>query len=139
MCDDEHMLVCRTEKHQNDVKASPKLQSFNYPYSSRSLDRRIEKGITNGYENVCNSGENGSADSPGDENGQVSDNNHYLLYEFSSNIYENDCDDFVSDNKHQPRMEDITGGKSREEYIDKNLYWVRFVIYKIRNRKLIIF
>lgn len=139
MCDDEHIIVCKTEKYQNDVKASPKLQSFNFPYSSRSLDRRIEKGITNGYENVCHSGENGSTDSPGVENGLVSDNNHYLLCEFSSDIYENDGDDFLSDNKHQPRMEDITGGKSKKEYIDKNMYRVRLVVCKIvRNRKLVV-
>lgn len=125
ICDEEYMLVSRTEKHQNDVKASPKLQSFNYPYSSTSLDRRIEKGITNGYENVCHSGENGSADSTGDENGLVSDNNHYVSFEFSSDIYENDGDDFLSDNKHQPWMDNIIGGTSRKEYIDKNLYRVR--------------
>lgn len=137
---EEHMLVNRTENHQNDVKASPKLQSFNYPYSSTSLDQRIEKGITNGYENVCHSREKGSADSQGDENGLVSDSNQYVvLCEFSSDIYENDGDDFLSDNKHQSWMDNITGGTSRKEYIDNNLYRVRFVIYKIvRNRKLIL-
>lgn len=31
MCVEEHMLVSRTEKHQNDVKASPKLQSSIIP------------------------------------------------------------------------------------------------------------
>lgn len=39
MCDEEYMLVRRTERHQNDVKTSFKLQSFNYPYSPTSLDR----------------------------------------------------------------------------------------------------
>lgn len=147
MCDEDHMPVCRTEKHQNDVKASPKLQSFNYPYSPTFLDRRIGKSITNGYENVCHSGDNGSRDSSGDNNGPVSDNNHYVSCEFSSDIYENGgdsfrthsefdrssvilerSDDFLSDNKHQLWTDNITGGTSRKEYIDMNLYRVRLVI-----------
>nr|XP_034330440.1 uncharacterized protein LOC105341314 [Crassostrea gigas] len=142
MCAEEHMLVSRTEKHQNDVNASPKLQSFNYPYSPTSLDRGIEKGtITNGYENVCHSGDNGSIDSSGDNNGPVSDNNYYVSCEFSSDIYENDgdtfrthsefdrssvilerSDDFLSDNKHQLWTDNITSGTSKKEYIDMNLY-----------------
>ncbi|XP_052702947.1 uncharacterized protein LOC128179545 isoform X2 [Crassostrea angulata] len=142
MCDEEYMLVSRTERHQNDVKTSFKLQSFNYPYSPTSLYREIEKGsITNGYENVCHSGDNGSTDSSGGNNGPVSDNNYYISLEFPSDIYENDgdtfrthsefdrssvilerSDDFLSDNKHQLRTDNITGGTSKKEYIDMNLY-----------------
>lgn len=147
MCAEEHMLVSSTEKHQNDVKASPKLQSFNYPYSPTFLDRRIGKGFINGYENVCHSGDNGFADSSGDNNGPISDNNPYVSCEFSSDIYENDgdtfrtqsefdrsseilerYDDFLSDNKYQLWTEIITGDTSRKEYIDMNLYRVRLVI-----------
>lgn len=135
------------KKHQNDVKASPKLQSFNYPYSPTFLDRRIGKGFINGYENICHSGDNGFADSSGDNNGPVSDNNPYVSCEFSSDIYENDgdtfrtqsefdrsseilerYDDFLSDNKYQLWTENITGDTSRKEYIDMNLYRVRLVI-----------
>lgn len=148
MCDEEYMLVRRTERHQNDVKTSFKLQSFNYPYSPTSLDRGIGKGcITNGYENFCHSGDNGLKDSSGGNNGPVSDNNYYISLEFPSDIYENDgdtfrtnsefdrssvilerSDDFLSDNKHQLRTDNITGGTSRKEYIDMNLYRVRLVI-----------
>lgn len=148
MCVEEHMLVSRTEKHQNDVKASPKLQSFNYPYSPTSLDRGIEKGtITNGYENDCHSGDNGSTDSSGGNNGPVSDNNHYVSLEFSGDIYENDgdtfrthsefdkspvvlerSDDVLNDNIHQLWTDNITGGTSRKGYIDMNLYRVSLVI-----------
>ncbi|XP_065925082.1 uncharacterized protein [Magallana gigas] len=140
MCAEEHMLVSSTEKHQNNVNASPKLQSFNYPYSPTSLDQGIKKGtITNGYENVCHSGDNGSIDSSEDNNGPVSDTNYYVSCEFSSDIYENDTfrtysefdrssvilersDDFLSDNKHQLWTDNITGGTSKKEYIDMNLY-----------------
>lgn len=148
MCDEEYILVSRTERHQNDVKTSFKLQSFNYPYSPTSLDRGIEKGsITNGYENVCHSGDNGSTDSSGGNNGPVSDNNYYISLEFSGDIYENDgdtfrthsefdkssmvlerSDDVLSDNIHQLWTDNITGGTSRKEYIDMNLHRVSLVI-----------
>lgn len=115
MCDEEPMFFSRTEKHQNDVKAPCRLQSFNYPgksrkwdyrtsqrppikdslqksvrnghHSSTSLDETISKSTRNGY--VYQSGQNGPTVSSGIENGLVNENNRYIFGAFSSVIYGN--------------------------------------------------
>lgn len=174
MCDEEPMFDNGPEKHQNDVKAPSKLQSFVYPgksrksdyrtsqrppikdsllksvrnghHSSTSLNETIDKCPRYGYGNVYKSEENESTGSSGNVNSLVNDNNHYNFGAFTSVIYGNGdrfqthsdfdkssmiserSDDFLSDYMLQPWMDKITGGTFRRDYLDKNLFRVRWII-----------
>lgn len=128
------------------IKDSLQKSGRNEHHGSTSSNETIDKCTRYGYGNVYKSEENWSTGSSSNENGLVNNNNHHIFGAFSSVIYGHGdkfrthsefdrssviserSDGFLNDFELQPWMDKITGGTFRKEYLDKNLFRVRYII-----------